>query len=201
METLRIDGCSSSLQISYFCFYIVKLLSREDSSHTHIIYELLWCSQTLFFTIFFSKLEAFPWSPSFSCWASFTCGFRGQFLSVTAHQSKWKLHDLVLNNEEQALPCSQWKNLNCPFSHLCRAIYAPINVSVFLQVIHLEPNAPLWNSNPTPIFNYLEKSPGMNHPIRGIYAIKAFEAKDLPHKKLGKSKCLLKLRMNWFPLL
>lgn len=81
------------------------------------------------------------------------------------------------------------------------AIYAPINVSVFLQVIHLEPNAPLWSSNPTPIFNYLEKSPGMNHPTRGIYAIKAFEARGLPHKKLGKSKCLLKSRMIWFPLL
>lgn len=71
-------------------------------------------------------------------------------------------------------------------------IYAAINGSVFLQVIHLEPNAPLCSSNPTPISNYLEKSPGMNHPTREIDAIKAFEARDLPHKKLGKSKCLLK---------
>lgn len=79
------------------------------------------------------------------------------------------------------------------------AIYAPVNGSVFLQVIHLEPNAPLWSSNPTPSFNYLEKSLGMNHPTRGIYAIKAFEARDLPHKKLGESKCLLKYRMIWLP--
>lgn len=41
----------------------------------------------------------------------------------------------------------------------------------------------------------------MNHPTQGIYAIKAFEARDLPHKKLSKSKCLLKLRIIWFPLL
>lgn len=58
METLRIDGCSSSLQISYFCFYIVKLFSRENSSHTHIICELLWWTQILFCTDFFSQIDA-----------------------------------------------------------------------------------------------------------------------------------------------
>jgi len=41
----------------------------------------------------------------------------------------------------------------------------------------------------------------MNHPTQGIYAIKAFEARDLLHKKLRKSKCLLKFRIIWFPLL
>lgn len=41
----------------------------------------------------------------------------------------------------------------------------------------------------------------MNHPTWGIYAIKAFEARDLPHKKRNKSKCLLKLRIILFPLL
>lgn len=81
------------------------------------------------------------------------------------------------------------------------AIYAPINVSVFQKVIYLQPNAPLWSTNRTPIFNYLEKTPDMNHPTQGIYAIKAIEARDLPHKELNKSKCLLKLRIIWFPLL
>lgn len=41
----------------------------------------------------------------------------------------------------------------------------------------------------------------MNHPTWGIYAIKAFKARDLPHKKRNKSKCLLKLRIILFPLL
>lgn len=41
----------------------------------------------------------------------------------------------------------------------------------------------------------------MNHSTQGIYSIKAFEARDLPHKKLSKSKRLLKLRIIWFPLL
>lgn len=87
METLRIDGCSSSLQISYFCFYIVKLLSRENSSHTHIIYELLWCSQMLFFTDFFFPKWCHGALPSLAEHRS-PVDSEGQLLSVTAHQSK-----------------------------------------------------------------------------------------------------------------
>lgn len=39
----------------------------------------------------------------------------------------------------------------------------------------------------------------MNHPTQRIYAIESFEARDLPHKKLSKSKCLLKLQIICFP--
>lgn len=53
--------------------------------------------KSFFSLIFFFQIGAME---PFLLLLSIPVDSEGQLPSVTAHQSKWKLHDLVLNNEE-----------------------------------------------------------------------------------------------------